>query len=101
MWRTVKYVSSVCIKSLKSGKRYIGSTGKSAVERLAEHNAGSNKYTKGNRPYVLLYSEDYEDKEFAEKREKFLKSGTGRRVLDRLQKKLYVPVAQMDRARPS
>lgn len=70
------------LKSEKNGKCYIGYTGKDAVVRLNEHNAGSNKYTRQNSPFILLYTEEYEEKADAMKREKFLKSGQGRKFLD-------------------
>ncbi|MFA4873205.1 MAG: GIY-YIG nuclease family protein [Patescibacteria group bacterium] len=70
------------LKGLKNGKRYIGSTGKEALVRLREHNYGSNSWTRQNGPFTLLYTEYYETKTEALKREKFLKSGQGRKWLD-------------------
>ena len=72
------------LKSIKNHKNYVGYTGKNPLHRLKEHNAGSNKYTKGHRPYKLVYFEAYDSLDFTKKREKFLKSGNGRRVLKRL-----------------
>ncbi len=72
------------LKSLKTQKRYVGYTGKAPQERMSEHNSGTNKFTKGNRPYELIYYKFYESKDFAEKRERFLKSGNGRRILNRI-----------------
>ena len=71
------------LKSKKNAKRYVGYTGKTVEERLKEHNAGTNQFTRQNGPFELLYSEDYEDKAFASKRERFLKSGHGRSFLNR------------------
>ena len=70
------------LKSEKNGKRYVGYTGKDPSVRLYEHNAGSNKYTRQNSPFILLYTEQYEEKTEAAKRERFLKSGQGRKFLD-------------------
>lgn len=70
------------LRSLKKNKRYVGYTSKSPIERLKDHNTGSNKYTKQNGPYKLLYTEEYASKTDAIKREKFLKSGQGRKFLD-------------------
>lgn len=70
------------LKSEKNGKRYIGYTGKEANARLREHNTGSNKYTRHNSPFILVYIEQYEEKIDAARREKFLKSGQGRKFLD-------------------
>ena len=70
------------LKSLKNGKRYVGYTGKSAEQRLLEHNSGSNTFTRQNGPFVLIYTEEYRTKIEAMKREKSLKSGKGREFLD-------------------
>jgi len=70
------------LKSLKNSKRYIGYTNKTPKERLIEHNSGSNKWTRANKPFELVYKEIFSDKTIARKREKFLKSGQGRKFLD-------------------
>ena len=68
--------------SLKNGKRYIGSTSKAPETRLQEHNYGSNAWTRQNGPFKLIYEEQYTTITEARKRERFLKSGQGRRWLD-------------------
>jgi putative endonuclease len=70
------------LKSLKNNKRYIGYTSKDVFIRLDEHNHSSNKWTKQNKPFKLIYSESFNTKIEAIKREKFLKSGKGREYLD-------------------
>ena len=70
------------LKSFKNGKRYVGYTGKSVQERLMEHNSGKSAFTGQNKPFMLIYSEEYQTKTEAMKREKFLKSGQGRKFLD-------------------
>ena len=70
------------LKSLKNGKRYTGYTSKNPEERLREHNNGSNKFTRQNGPFLLVYSEAIENKTGAIKREQFLKSGKGREFLN-------------------
>jgi len=75
------------LRSLKNGKRYVGSTGKSANERLVEHNDGSNSWTRINSPFILIYTEEYPTITEARKRELFLKSGQGRKWLDQNIKK--------------
>ncbi|PIR98098.1 MAG: endonuclease, partial [Candidatus Colwellbacteria bacterium CG10_big_fil_rev_8_21_14_0_10_42_22] len=50
--------------------------------RLKEHNEGTNKWTRQNKPFELLYSESYKTNHEARKRESFLKSGQGRKWLD-------------------
>ena len=69
------------LKSIKDGIRYVG-YGSSAQQRLIKHNKGDHKFTKGHKPWKLLYTEKYETKTEAIKREKFLKSGKGREWLD-------------------
>ena len=72
------------LKSIKNGKRYIGSTDLLPEDRLRKHNYGSNKFTKGNKPFELIYQESYINKTEARKRENFLKSGVGRKYLDQI-----------------
>jgi putative endonuclease len=71
------------LESLKNNKRYTGVTSKTPEERLKEHNSGSNDFTRQNGPFELIYSEGHNNKAFARKRERFLKSGNGRSFLNR------------------
>ncbi|MCR4279900.1 MAG: GIY-YIG nuclease family protein [Candidatus Komeilibacteria bacterium] len=70
------------LRSLRDNKKYTGVTSKSPYQRLEEHNQGSNKFTKENGPYELVYYEEYMCKQDALKREGFYKSGIGRKVRD-------------------
>jgi len=72
------------LKSLRNGKRYVGSTDLLPHKRLQKHNSGSNKFTKRNGPFKLVYKENYPTKTEARKRENFLKSGIGRKFLDEI-----------------
>jgi putative endonuclease len=49
--------------------------------RLSEHMHGASFATKSRGPWKLIYYEAYTEREDAEGREKFLKSGAGRRFL--------------------
>ena len=71
-------------RSLKNNKRYTGFTKKDPRVRLKEHNSGTNSFTKNNRPFVLLYSEEFSSEEDARKREKSLKADQGRKFLNRV-----------------
>lgn len=71
------------LKSLKNQKHYVGMTGQDPSQRLTEHDRGTSYWTYRNGPFRLIYQEQYADKEFARKREKFLKSGRGREFLKR------------------
>lgn len=71
------------LKSEKDSIRYIGS-GEDVQERIRRHNKGDYRFTKGHRPWRLLYSEQYKSRSEAMRREKFLKSGQGRKLLDKI-----------------
>ena len=75
------------LRSLKNNKRYVGYTSKDPKIRLHEHNTGSNIFTSRNSPYLLIHSEALETKTDAIKREKYLKSGNGRKFLDQINNK--------------
>ncbi|TSA24867.1 GIY-YIG nuclease family protein [bacterium] len=62
-------------------KRYAGSAVET-VKRLAEHNVGRCRFTKGGIPWILIHVEDCLDLSSARRREAFLKSGAGRASLD-------------------
>ena len=70
------------MKSIKNGKRYVGYTSKDAETRLKEHNTGCNKFTKNNGPFDICHTKNFHDKKSAMQKEKFLKSGQGRKFLD-------------------
>ena len=57
-------------------------TKRTIIERIAEHNAGLVKSTKNRRPLEFIYSEEFNTKSEALKREKFFKSGRGREFLN-------------------
>jgi putative endonuclease len=59
--------------------------------RLSEHTRGASFATKSRGPWKLIYYEAYTEREDAEGREKFLKSGAGRRFL-RAQLRHYLRV---------
>ena len=71
------------LKSIRDGIRYVGS-GKNSKERLRRHNKGDYRFTKGHRPWQLVYNEIFATRAEAMRREKFLKSGQGRKFLDKI-----------------
>ena len=71
------------IRSEVNGEIYVGMA-KDAENRLREHNAGKNRYTKGLKPWKTLYREVHFDWESGRKREKYLKSGIGKEFLKSL-----------------
>ena len=52
-----------------------------ARKRLLEHSSGKSTYTKSRGPYELIYYEACIDEKDAFMREKYLKSGMGKRYL--------------------
>ena len=72
------------LESVSNGKRYVGSTGQALTERLNQHNRGATSWARRNRPFKLLYWQEHPYKTEALKRERFLKTGVGRRMRDEL-----------------
>jgi predicted GIY-YIG superfamily endonuclease len=65
------------IESLKDGAWYTGMA-KDILNRLKDHNSGKNRYTKGHRPWKIIFLEAHPDWQTARKREKYLKSAAGK-----------------------
>jgi len=63
-------------------KFYIGYT-HDLVKRVKEHNLGLNRSTKAYRPWKLIYYEACIHKNDAKRREKYLKTSQGGRLLKR------------------
>ena len=68
------------LHSTKDNGFYIGFS-TDLKRRLSEHTRGASLATKSRGPWKLIYYEAYTEREDAEGREKFLKSGAGRRFL--------------------
>jgi putative endonuclease len=68
------------IESLIDQTLYRG-IAKNANTRLYEHNSGKNRFTKGHRPWKLIYTEQCPDWKLARNREKYLKSAAGKNWL--------------------
>ena len=68
------------LKSQKNEKVYVGCTSKEPLDRLKEHNTNSNKFTKANKPFKLIYYEKYYCKKDALQREHFYKTGFGKKI---------------------
>jgi putative endonuclease len=69
------------LHSLADEGLYIGFTG-NLRRRLKEHQGGESFATSFRGPWKLIYYEAYLEQADAEGRERFLKSGGGRRFLD-------------------
>lgn len=68
------------LQSGYDGTHYVGHT-KDVIVRLKEHNLGKCRYTKGRRPWKVVYQEEVISRSEAMKREYFWKSGVGRKML--------------------
>ena len=77
-------VTVYVLKSTKNGKRYVGITTKPIDVRLSWHEQGLTRWTAQNGPFELVYQEISSTKLKAIKREKYFKTGQGRRTLDLL-----------------
>ena len=64
------------LKSESAERLYIGSSA-APDKRLASHNAGRVRSTKSYRPWRRLLLEEHADRQAAQRREKYLKSGWG------------------------
>ncbi len=76
----VKMYYTYVLLSEKDGKLYVGCTRRLNV-RLGEHNDGKVSATKSRRPLVLIYFEGCLNEAKAFRREKYFKTGFGRKYL--------------------
>jgi len=67
------------------GSFYIGCTD-DIKRRLKEHNLGLNFSTKSKKPWKLMFFEAYLNQNDAKRREKYLKTNQGSRLLKRMLK---------------
>ncbi len=68
------------LKSQVAMKYYTGYTG-NLKSRLSDHNKGRSLYSRRYRPWILVYSENFETELEAQNRERYFKSSAGRRWL--------------------
>ena len=68
------------LKSEKTHRWYTGFTN-DLRKRILSHNSGKNKSTKYGAPWKLIYYEACLNQKDARTREKYLKSGMGKRYL--------------------
>ena len=68
------------LRGIKDRKLYVGYS-ENLERRLKQHNAGETKSLFRRRPLVLIYKEGFKNELEARRRERFLKSGQGRKFL--------------------
>ena len=66
------------LRSLIEERHYVGMSN-NLIRRLSEHNEGRNLSTKAYLPWEIVLKEQFETREEARKREKYLKSAAGRK----------------------
>ncbi|MBI2124024.1 MAG: GIY-YIG nuclease family protein [Candidatus Wildermuthbacteria bacterium] len=76
------------LQSKKDHKFYIGYTN-DLRRRFQEHNKGLSFATKGRTPFILIYYEAYLNRQDAEGREKFFKTGWGKQYMKRVLKNYF------------
>ena len=74
-----------CLQSLKNKELYIDST-KNLKRRFSEHNQGLNFSTKRYIPWKVIYYEGCVEESDARRRERYLKTTQGGRLLKRRMK---------------
>ena len=77
------------LKSLKNDSFYIGYT-TDLKRRFKQHNNGESQATKPFRPYKLIFYEAFLNKTDAKNREIYLKSGYGRKTINKLLKNCLI-----------
>lgn len=65
------------LKSEVTGRHYIGQT-QDLTDRIRRHNESKSKSTKNRGPYKLIYTEEFNTRSEAVRREKYLKSLKGK-----------------------
>lgn len=76
------------LQSIKNNNLYIGFS-EDLKKRLQEHNHGLNFSTKPYKPWRLIHYEAYRNRRDAERREKYLKTNQGARLLKRMLKEYF------------
>ena len=79
----MRAVKVYVLRSEMNGDLYVG-IAFDEENRLKEHNAGKSRYTKGLRPWKIIYVESFPDWKSARDREKYLKSGVGKEYIKKL-----------------
>ena len=76
------------LQSLKNGNLYVGRTVRLET-RLKEHNQGLNFSTKPYLPWQIIHYESYLNEKDAARRERYLKTSQGSRLLKRMLKEYF------------
>lgn len=86
--RVIMFFYVYVLESLKNRELYIGYS-TDLRERVKEHNQGLSFSTKPYRPWQLIYYEACRNEQDAKRREKYLKTNQGSRLLKRRLKEYF------------
>ena len=75
------FMKTVYVIESLSDKTWYTGIAIDAGTRLKEHNAGKDRFTKGHRPWKIIYTEMQNDWMSARQREKYLKTAAGKNWL--------------------
>ena len=81
------------LKSRKDGKLYTGFTD-NLERRLKDHNQGLQSSTRNRRPFDIIYYEGCINIQDAISREKYLKSGVGKKFIQNRLKNYLVEIGK-------
>ncbi len=76
------------LQSEEGGELYVGITS-DLRKRIKEHNQGRNFSTKSRIPWQLIHYEAYKNRNDTKRREKYLKTNQGARLLKRMLKEYF------------
>ncbi len=82
-WTQNTMIKIYALKSLVKNYIYVGMT-QNLDERIKRHNSGRERTTKPYSPFELIYTEEFQTRIEARKREKYFKSGVGKSFLKNL-----------------
>jgi len=85
---TIMFYYVYILQNIKNSKLYIGYT-RDLKKRLQEHNRGLVFSTKAYKPWRLIFFEAYHNEKDARRRERYLKTNQGSRLLKRMLKEYF------------
>jgi putative endonuclease len=83
------------LQSLKNGSLYIGYSD-DLGKRLQKHNRGLNFSTRPYLSWQLIHYEAYRNEKDAKRRERYLKTSQGSRLLKRMLKEYFYQLKQLN-----
>lgn len=86
--KSIVFYYTYVLQSTRDKSLYVGYT-TDLRKRLKEYNQGLNQSTKPYRPWKLIYYEACLDEEDAKRRERYLKTSQGQRLLKRRLKEYF------------